>query len=363
VISVNEVVQRLGAVIGGSGAAGWDVDGLQLGDPASGVTVVGVCHEVTDAVLDLVDRASVDVLVAYHPLLFRPVNRLTAGSGPTGRAFRLLTSGVSLAIAHTSFDVAPGGTADALADELGLSDVVGFGPSEPFQQVKIVTFVPEKHVSAVADSLARVGAGMIGRYSHCSFRTPGIGTFLPGQGSNPMMGVIGKENAEAEIRLEMVASAARRDVLISTLVAVHPYEEPAFDVYEVVSNTGFIGRIGTWSGTLESLGRLVGDRLGAEGLRVSGDRAQRLGRVAVVPGSGADFLGAARALGADAAVTGDVSHHRVVAAVDGGLAVVDPGHTPTERPGMKALVAAVKRAAGAEVGVVDLTDADPTPWR
>ncbi len=362
-ITVNDVCQRLAAAIGGSGAAGWDVDGLQLGDPASEVNTVGVCHEVGDAVLDRVDRATVDLLVAYHPLLFRPVNRLTAGSGPTGRAFRLLSSGASLAVAHTSFDVAPGGTADALAGVLGLRDVVGFGPSEPSQQIKLVTFVPEAHVSAVADSLARVGAGTIGRYSHCSFRTPGTGTFLPGDGTDPFSGAIGKQYAEAEIRLEMIAPASRRDALISTLVAVHPYEEVAFDVYEVVSNTGFIGRIGSWDGTLEALGRLVGDRLGADGLRVSGDSAHRLGRVAVVPGSGAGFLGAARALGADAAVTGDVSHHRVIEALDGGLGVVDPGHTPTERPGVKALVAAVERAVGAEVDVVDLTDADPTPWR
>jgi putative NIF3 family GTP cyclohydrolase 1 type 2 len=85
--------------------------------------------------------------------------------------------------------------------------------------------------------------------------------------------------------------------------------------------------------------------------------------VAVVPGSGGDFLSAARSLGADAAVTGDVSHHRIVAANDRGLSVVDPGHTPTERPGMTALVAAIERAVGDDAAVVDLTDADPTPWR
>ena len=362
-ITVNEVVQRLHAVVAGSGPAGWDVDGLQLGDPASEVSTVGVCHEVNDPVLDRVDQLAVDLLVSYHPLLFRPVTRLTAGSGPTGRAFRLLSSGVSLSIAHTSFDVAPGGTADSLADEVGLSDVVGFGPSEPSKQIKLVTFVPEPQASAVADSLARVGAGAIGQYTHCSFRSPGIGTFVPGEGASPYVGVPGIESSEAEIRLEMIAPASRRDALISTLVAVHPYEEPAFDVYDVVSNTGFIGRIGSWAGTLEELGRVVGGRLGADGLRVSGDPGHHIGRVAVVPGSGADFLAAARALGADAAVTGDVSHHRVVAALDGGLAVVDPGHTPTERPGMRALVAAIERAAGDEVDVVDMTDADPTPWR
>jgi dinuclear metal center YbgI/SA1388 family protein len=363
VSSVSEVLQRLSVEIGGAGAAGWDLDGLQLGDPAADAAMIGVCHEVTDMVLDRLSRVPVDLLIAYHPLLFRPVTSVTAGSGTTGRAFRLLSTHTALGIAHTSFDVAPGGTSDALAEALDLSDVVGFGPSEPGQQIKVVTFLPEDHVDAVTDALTQVGAGIIGRYSHCSFRTSGTGTFVPGEGARPVLGQVGSLNAEEEIRLEMIAPGSRRDALISALVAVHPYEEPAFDVYDVVSNTGFIGRIGSWSGTIEGLGRLVGERLGSVGLRVSGTEEQQISRVAVVPGSGADFLSSARALGADAIVTGDVSHHRIVAANDSGLSVIDPGHTPTERPGMAALVAAVSRAVAGDATVVDLTDADPTPWR
>jgi hypothetical protein len=241
--------------------------------------------------------------------------------------------------------------------------VVGFGPSEPGPQVKLVTFLPDEHVDVMTDALSQIGAGVIGRYTHCAFGVSGTGTFLPGEGASPVIGEVGARNAEDEVRLEMIAPASRRDALISALVAVHPYEEPAFDVYDVVSNTGFIGRIGSWSGTVEDLGRLVGERLGTAGLRVSGAADNQVSRVAVVPGSGGDFLSAARSLGADAAVTGDVSHHRIVAANDRGLSVVDPGHTPTERPGMRALVAAVEHAVGGDVAVVDLTDADPTPWR
>lgn len=360
--SVSDVLQRLSAEIGGAGAAEWDVDGLQLGDPAADVATVGVCHEVTDTVLDRLEATPVDLLISYHPLLFRPVTAVTAGSGPAGRAFRLLSTHTALGIAHTSFDVAPGGTADSLASALDLSDVVGFGPSEPGAQIKLVTFLPEEHVEAVTYALTQIGAGVIGRYSHCSFRLQGTGTFFPGERANPVLGRVGALNVEEEVRLEMIAPGSRRDALISALVAIHPYDEPAFDVYDVVSNSGFIGRIGSWSGTLRGLGDLVGERLGAVGLRVSGAVDAQISRVAVVPGSGGDFLSAARALGAHAAVTGDVSHHRIVAANDRGLGVVDPGHTPTERPGMAALVSTVERAA-AGASVVDLTDADPTPWR
>ncbi|HSO49183.1 MAG TPA: Nif3-like dinuclear metal center hexameric protein, partial [Acidimicrobiia bacterium] len=86
---------------------------------------------------------------------------------------------------------------------------------------------------------------------------------------------------------------------------------------------------------------------------------RRLERVAVVPGSGAGFIEEAATL-ADAIVTGDVSHHRAVHAMDLGLAVVDPGHIATERPGMVALVALVADVVGGRV--VDLTELDPETW-
>lgn len=123
--------------------------------------------------------------------------------------------------------------------------------------------------------------------------------------------------------------------------------------------TPAIGRVGTFGETLDVLDARVSDAFGSAGLRVSGDREQVLDRVVVVPGSGGDFVREAAEIG-DAIVTGDVSHHRTVEALDLGLAVVDPGHVATERPGMAALVALV--ATVPDVEVIDLTDLDPETW-
>lgn len=119
-----------------------------------------------------------------------------------------------------------------------------------------------------------------------------------------------------------------------------------------------IGRVGHFEGSLGVLDAMTADAFGSNGLRLSGDRYTELENVAVVPGSGADFIEAAAAV-ADALVTGDVPHHRAVLALDLGLAIVDPGHVATERPGMKALVGVVN-----EVFTVtrDLTSLDPTTW-
>ncbi len=119
-----------------------------------------------------------------------------------------------------------------------------------------------------------------------------------------------------------------------------------------------IGRVGDFDGSLGVLDAMTADAFGSNGLRVSGDRRTELEKLAVVPGSGASFIEAAAEV-ADALVTGDVSHHRAVRALDLGLAIVDPGHVATERPGMEALVRMVSEISDV---THDLTGIDPTTW-
>lgn len=343
-------------------AAGWDPSGLQLGDPAAPVGGIGVCHEVTEDVVDDAVAAGVDLVVTYHPLLFHPTVGMRAGRSPEGRAFRLVRAGIALVVAHTAFDVAPGGAADALAAAVGLQGLSGFGPVAGAGQVKVVTFVPEDGVEEVAAAMSAAGAGRIGGYTGCSFRGAGTGAFEAPATARPATGRAGAVNREPEVRLEMVAPASREQQVVTALVAAHPYEEPAFDVYEVRSNSGMAGKLGSPGEgvTVGDLAGRVAATLGDAGLRVSGDRDAVLSRVAVVPGSGSSFLPAAAVAGAGAIVTGDIPHHRVVEALDRGMAVIDPGHAPTERPGVAVLTRIVDDLG---VDTVDLTGHDPTPWR
>jgi len=125
VAEIQSVLERLAP---SNKAAGWDPVGLQIGDSAASVSRIGVCHEVTAAIVERVLDDEIDLLVSYHPLLFRPTLRLVAGPAAAGRALALARAGVSLLVAHTAFDVASGGTADALADALGLVDPTPFEP-------------------------------------------------------------------------------------------------------------------------------------------------------------------------------------------------------------------------------------------
>ena len=99
---------------------------------------------------------------------------------------------------------------------------------------KLVVFVPPDALDAVRDALFAVGAGRIGGYERCSWYTEGTGTFFGGEATRPTVGEAGHEERVPELRLETVYPAERHDDVVAALRRAHPYEEPAFDVYELV---------------------------------------------------------------------------------------------------------------------------------
>ena len=100
---------------------------------------------------------------------------------------------------------------------------------------KLVVFVPADALDAVRDAVFAAGAGRIGEYERCSWYAEGTGTFLGGEGTSPEVGERGVEEHVPELRLETVFPADRHDAVVAALREAHPYEEPAFDVYELVT--------------------------------------------------------------------------------------------------------------------------------
>lgn len=101
------------------------------------------------------------------------------------------------------------------------------------KQFKIVTFVPLEKSDEVAFAMASAGAGVIGNYTVCSFRIKGVGTFRGGKGSNPVVGSAGKYEMTEEVRLEMICSPGNLNNAIDEMLNIHPYEEPAYDIYPI----------------------------------------------------------------------------------------------------------------------------------
>jgi hypothetical protein len=99
---------------------------------------------------------------------------------------------------------------------------------------KLVWFVPREALQATRDAVFEAGAGRIGDYERCSWYTAGTGTFLAREGADPVIGEVGREERVAELRVETVVPAERVGEVVRALVAAHPYEEVAYEVYALV---------------------------------------------------------------------------------------------------------------------------------
>ena len=96
---------------------------------------------------------------------------------------------------------------------------------------KLVWFVPEEALDVTRDAVFAAGAGRIGDYERCSWYTAGTGTFLGGEGAEPTIGAAGREERTPELRVETVVPGVRVEAVVAALVAEHPYEEVAYDLY------------------------------------------------------------------------------------------------------------------------------------
>ncbi len=94
-------------------------------------------------------------------------------------------------------------------------------------------YVPASHAEALREAIGKAGAGIIGKYSHCTFTMQGVGRFRPNEGANPAIGEIGKFEEVSEDRIETVCEAEKLQAVLAAIREVHPYEEPATDIYPI----------------------------------------------------------------------------------------------------------------------------------
>ncbi|WP_024460447.1 MULTISPECIES: YqfO family protein [unclassified Marinimicrobium] len=98
---------------------------------------------------------------------------------------------------------------------------------------KLAFFVPESHLETVKAAVFATGAGRIGDYDSCCWQSLGQGQFRPLAGSQPFLGRQGEVERVSEYRVELVCADDLIRPAISALKAAHPYEEPAYDVWQL----------------------------------------------------------------------------------------------------------------------------------
>lgn len=306
-----------------------DKIGLQIGKLNTKVSNVLIALDVLEEVVDEAIHNNVQLIIAHHPLIYRPLKNLVTDTASGRIIEKLIKHDIAVYAAHTNLDVAEGGVNDLLADALQLTNTEVLVPTYSSDLLKLVVYVPIGYEEGIKKALGDSGAGAIGQYSHCSFTSNGKGEFTPLEGSDPFIGVVGKTEQVDEARIETIFPAHLEKKVLSAMIKAHPYEEVAYDIYPLKNKSkplglGKIGKVEET--TLQDFANFVKKALDVPTVRVVGDLNAKVKKVAVLGGDGNKYIQSASFKGADVYITGDMYYHVAHDAMMLGLNIIDPGH-------------------------------------
>lgn len=318
----------------------WDNCGLQVGNRQNNVHKILFCLTLTTTVLQKAISLDVDCIITHHPLIFRPISLIDSSKHLGKMLEAIMKNNISVYSLHTNFDVCPNGVSDVLASRYGFNQTKVLSPvlSDLY---KIIVYLPKDNFEEFKKEFLSLNVGNIGNYSHCSFSTFGEGTFLPNHLANPFIGKSGVLEKVDEVKIETIVRSADLDKVVSKMRSLHPYEEPAYDVFPMKNKDKTIG-LGRYVVLSEE--KPVEYFLTFFGgyLYGNSDLQRKVKKVAFSGGSGKSLIDKVASMDIDLFITGDIDYHSSVEAEELGLSVLDIGHYKSEMPAMEYLRDCIK---------------------
>lgn len=311
----------------------YDNAGLLVGLPTNEATSALVCLDVTEKVIDEAIAQGHKLIISHHPLIFSGLKKLNGKNEVERCVIKAIRNDIAVYAAHTNLDAVQGGVNTMICNKLSLQNQQALIPAAG-QLAKLVTYVPKQYKQQVENALFEAGAGNIGNYDSCAYAVEGTGSFRAGHNTNPFVGEKGKLHYEEEIRLETVFPKYLQQTVLSALIKAHPYEEVAYDIYEIINkletvSSGLVGNLAEAESEQEFLAK-VKRIFNCRVIRHSELLGKPIQRVAVCGGSGSFLAQAAKASGADIFLTGDMKYHEFFGA-DKHLVLADIGHFESEQ--------------------------------
>lgn len=314
-MELNEVLQVLEQLAPLSLAESWDNVGL-LVEPSKSrpIKTILLTNDLTDAVMEEAENMSCNLIISYHPPLFRPVKRLVQKDWKQRLAIRAVEAGMAVFSPHTSWDSVKGGVNDWLVGGLGsgqvsvLNQTLG-GASHSHKLEFTVRSAEELNDvmeelkacdsrTTLQHSVSRPDSSGIHVSLTCSDSalTPSVQTLLRHSASSQSFSVLKLEKPPLPGHGQGRLSVLDQPVTVATAIQ------------KMKSHLG-----------LSHLRLALG---------VGHTQESSVCTVAVCAGSGASVLNGVRA---DLYITGEMSHHEVLDAVAKGTSVLLSDHSNSER--------------------------------
>lgn len=332
-MTVNEVASILEQLAPLGYAEDFDNVGLLVGDSEMEVQGILVTLDTLENVVDEAINKNCNLIVSFHPIIFGGLKKITGRNYVERTVLKAIKNDIAIYAIHTALDNSISGVNDKICKVLGLMNTRILIPQKETIK-KLITYVPIANSNDVKNALFAAGAGAIGNYSDCSFSMDGTGSYKANEKANPVMGTIGNIHYENESQISVIYSKTLEKQVLASLFEHHPYEEVAYEI-TTLDNTnqhigmGMLGEFETAMSETDFLHYLK-KKMNTAVVRHSELRNKEIKKVAVLGGSGAFAIGAAKAAGADVFVTADVKYHEFYQA-EKQMVIADIGHFETEQ--------------------------------
>lgn len=332
-MQLKQIISALESWAPKSDAEDFDNVGLLVGNPSAEINKALVTLDVTDEVMQEALDKEADLIITFHPLIFKGIKRLSGKSRVERLVVKAIQNNIAIYAIHTNLDAQLDGVNGRICQQLGLKNNQILMPKNDNLN-KLVFFVPHKQAEKVKDAIFATGAGTIGNYAECSFSLKGEGTFMPVGSADPALGELNVRHTEPETKVEILIQNHQVGAALKAMRDAHPYEEVAYDLIALnnADQTKGMGQIGEFETPMdeESFLKHVKKNLPTDCIRHSRLSGKKIKKVAVLGGSGAFGIAAAKAAGADAFVTADMKYHDFFLA-DEDILLCDIGHYESEQ--------------------------------
>lgn len=312
----------------------YDNSGLQIGNPENEVERALLTLDVTESTIQEAIDLKCKLIIAHHPVLFRPLKSLSGKNSIERIIIKAIQNDITIFAAHTNLDNMPDGVNLKIAEKLGIQNPKILSPIA-HTILKLHTYVPIADCENLLNQLYQAGAGNIGNYSECSFKTSGLGTFRPNQKANPIIGQAnGPRETVSEQRIEVIFQEERQEKILAALLTHHPYEEVAYGIVRLENRdqTKGAGMIGDLQKPInvEDFLSIIKNNMKAKCIRHTSFHKTKIQKIAFCGGSGSFLLQEAIQQNADLFLTADFKYHQFFDA-DNQIIIADIGHYESEQ--------------------------------
>jgi len=311
----------------------YDNGGLLTGNREQFISGALLCLDCTEAVINDAIEKKCNLIIAHHPIIFSGLKKITGSNYVERTIIKAIQHNIAIYACHTNLDNLKEGVNHKIAQKIGLLNCKILSPKK-YTQKKLVTFVPTANLEVISNKLFEAGAGQIGNYSHCSFFVDGVGSFKGNVHSNPFVGDKETLHLEKEIRLEVIFDAFKQGEIISALKQAHPYEEVAFDVFNLENTnesigSGLVGELEIPMPEIDFLNHLK-TVFNLKSLKHTSLLNKDVKKIAICGGSGSFLLKNAINCKSDIYISSDFKYHEFFDA-ENQILIADIGHYESEQ--------------------------------